>query len=227
MKYLSEIILLISFTLLVSCNEEDPIIEDNGAESGSIKYSVEFIATWSQETHPTEFPSGAHFSGLIGTTHKEGVSLFQVGEFASAGIKSMAETGSKSQLKTEIESLISSEDAGFMIDGPGIGSSPGNATTEFEIDESRSWVTITSMVAPSPDWFVAVSNLNLYEDNEWVQEIELEVGIYDSGTDSGPTYTSPNQISKPLQPVSEITDGPLASFGIVPPLGTMKFTRIE
>jgi hypothetical protein len=228
MKYLKIIILFITVTFIISCNEQDPIIEINGSEeSAPIKYSVEFIATWSEETHPNEFPASAHFSGLIGSTHKEGVSLFQVGKLASAGIKSMAETGSKSQLKTEIESLIASEDAGFMVDGSGISSSPGNTTAEFEINESHSLVTITTMIAPSPDWFVAVSALNLHEDNEWVQEIEIEVGTYDAGTDGGSSFTSPNQASKPLQPISEIADGPLSSFGVVPSLGTMKFTRIE
>ena len=40
----------------------------NGALSAekTVTYRVSFNGTWSKATHPTEFPKGAHFSGLIG-----------------------------------------------------------------------------------------------------------------------------------------------------------------
>ena len=38
---------------------------------GDARYRVTFQATWSAETHPTNFPANPHFSGLVGATHNE------------------------------------------------------------------------------------------------------------------------------------------------------------
>ena len=219
---------LILSSILVSCNEDDgiPVIE-KPEEPESVRYSVKFDALWSQQTHPAEFPSSAHFSGLIGATHTENVHLFELDQLASPGIKSMAETGSKNALKSEIEALMNSGDADFLIDGPGIGRSPGEATIEIDVQKSHPYVTITSMIAPSPDWFIAVSDVNLFEDDSWIATLELEVGAYDSGTDSGTTFTSANEVTDPYMPVHEINSGPLFLGGFVATMGTITFTRIE
>ena len=76
------------------------------ASTSSARYQVTFNATWSATTHPTDFPSNAHFSGLIGLTHTENVALFELGGTASQGIINMAETGSKNPLTAEIEAII-------------------------------------------------------------------------------------------------------------------------
>jgi len=44
--------------------------------------------------------------GLIGAAHNEHISLWNEGEFASLGIKNMAETGSKNPLNIDISSAI-------------------------------------------------------------------------------------------------------------------------
>ena len=55
-------------------------------------------------------------------------------------------------------------------------------------------VTLTSMIASSPDWLVGVDSLSLIENDEWLlTKIAILYG-YDAGTDSGPTYTFPDQI---------------------------------
>jgi hypothetical protein len=70
------------------------------------KYKLTFNATWSSSTHPNDFPSNPHFSGLIGMTHNADIKLFEVDKKATDGIKNMAETGGKSPLSDEIDQLI-------------------------------------------------------------------------------------------------------------------------
>src|SRR5262245_36189318 len=53
------------------------------------QYQVVFNATWSQATHPTNWPSNAHFSGLVGGTHNNNVHFWRDGETASEGIRLM------------------------------------------------------------------------------------------------------------------------------------------
>ena len=77
---------------------------------GDARYRVTFQATWSAETHPTNFPANPHFSGLVGATHNENNRIWQRGKLASDGIELMAETGGKSQLLAEIDALIEAED---------------------------------------------------------------------------------------------------------------------
>ncbi|MBT3449600.1 MAG: hypothetical protein HOC28_10750 [Bacteroidetes Order II. Incertae sedis bacterium] len=110
-------------------------------------YSVVFTGTWSNTTHPLGFPANPHFSGLIGTTHNGTISIWTEGEIASAGIEQMAETGSKSTLRNEIQSAQQVGTAGFVLDGGGISSSPGEVALEFFVNEDHPYISLVSMLA--------------------------------------------------------------------------------
>ncbi len=98
----------------------------------------------------------------------------------------MAELGSTSALSSEVNQAISASNAGQVISGGGIGRSPGSASSTFKVTADFHLVTVTSMLAPSPDWFVGVSGLNLLDgSNNWKQREEVELFVYDAGTDSG------------------------------------------
>ena len=190
------------------------------------RYRVTFDAFWSSQTHPTAFPSNPHFSGLIGLTHTSNVALFELGGMASPGIVNMAETGSKNPLTSEIEAIINGGQGQTLLSGGGVGTSPGAVTLEFDISDSHPLVSLTTMIAPSPDWFVGVRDLNLFENGQWVDRA-ITVGVYDGGSDSGTSFTSGNQATNPMEPISMITGGPLATNGSIPSMGTMTFERID
>lgn len=198
------------------------------AATPTAEYSVEFNATWSASTHPDRFPGSAHFSGLIGGTHSDRVVFWEPGEPASAGIKTMAETGGKSPLITEISTAIAADTAEFILNGGGIGTSPGSVRiASFTIGIEFPLITLVSMIAPSPDWFVGVHDLPLLVDGRWVEELVVELPPYDAGTDSGATYTSSNQATTPAEPISVIETAPFLAGDAVPPLGTFTFTRLD
>jgi spondin-1 len=61
------------------------------------------------------------------------------------------------------------------------------------------------MIYPSPDWFVGVSGLELCLANgSWVEQKILNLYPYDAGTDSGPTYISPDQPTIPKEAIRRI-----------------------
>jgi len=214
------------FVILIGCSENENIITQPEPELNA-RYKLTFNASWSAQTHPNDFPSSSHFSGLIGMTHNGNTLLFAKGEIASDGIKNMAETGSKNPLETEIQDIISNGIGNTLISGDGINPSPGEVSLEFDISSSHSMVSVVSMVAPSPDWFVSVSNINLIENNEWVTSKTITVDIYDAGTDDGGTFLSPDNPTVPRVTIFEITTPPLAVNNVVAPLGTITFTKIE
>ena len=96
---------------------------------------------------------------MIGGTHNSAVSFWDTGSNASEGIKQMAEFGSMGALRGEINQAISASNADAVLDGS-VMNSPGSQTITFNIRPPWNLVTVTSMLAPSPDWFVGVSGLN-------------------------------------------------------------------
>jgi hypothetical protein len=195
--------------------------------SGPAQYRLTFKTTWSNITHPTDFPENPHFSGLIGATHKQGVRLWVEGELATPGIETVAEDGLKGPLDTEIEALITSGGACANISGGGVSPSPGMRILDFTISPDCTYVSVVSMIAPSPDWFVGVSGISLSEYGEWIDEVVVELPPLDAGTDLGPTYTSPNEPAESPVAIHRIDYEPLLVNGVVPPMGTFTFTQLD
>ncbi len=194
----------------------------SGTFGSVVQYEVTFDATWSVGTH-TNFPPNPHFSPLIGGTHDASVNFWQVGANASNGIESMAETGATSTLSSEVQAAILSGVAYTIISGGGIGLSPDSVTTTFDIHSAHPRVTLVSMIAPSPDWFVGVSDLPLFEDGQWHREVVVDLWPYDAGTDSGVNFTSANADTNPADPITLIGGFPFTGD---PPLGTFTFKLV-
>jgi hypothetical protein len=187
---------------------------------------VTFGATWSEQTHPTDIPPTPHFSGLIGGTHRSTVKFWEEGGLATEGIRLMAERGRQTPLDLEVEAAIAAGHAQHLIAGDDVPRSPGTVSHEFGVTRDYPLVTLVTMVAPSPDWFVGVSGLSLIENGSWVGEKVVSLHAYDAGTDSGVTFSSADVKTSPPQPIHGITTGPLVARGSVP-LGTFTFRRIS
>jgi hypothetical protein len=194
------------------------------------RYQVLFNATWSQQTHPTNFPvSSAHWSGLVGGAHNDQVHFWREGETASEGIRMMAELGSQPRLLSEVRAAITNGTAHFTLAGGGINPAPGNRLLVFPQPMQRDYslVTLCSMIAPSPDWFVGVDSLNLIEAGQWVTNKTVTLYGFDAGTDSGATYTSADQVTTPRGVVTRFTGFPALVNGVIVPFGTFTFTRLD
>lgn len=189
------------------------------------QYEVTFESTWSAGTHPTDFPSDAHFSGLIGGTHRETVSFWREGSTASEGIRAMAERGAKSPLADEVSRAIADGHALAVLSGGGIAQSPGSVSLAFDISQSHPFVTVVTMVAPSPDWFAGVSALPLFVNGDWVTETIADLVVFDAGTDSGVTFRSPDEETRPRQPIRRLTGYPIGDGTTAVPFGRIIFRR--
>ena len=183
-------------------------------------YSVTFEATWSEVTHPTDFPPGPHFSGLVGGTHDASVSFWETGELASLGMKRMAEWGSQTELLAEVQAAIDAGQAGSTIADDPLWTVPGSTSIQVPVEPEFPLVTLVAMIAPSPDWFIGVRNLDLRPGGQWADEIVVDLFAYDAGTDSGPSYTSPDQATVPPEPIALIDGYP---FTEGEPIGTFTF----
>lgn len=191
---------------------------------GSVAYEISFAGTWSAETHPDGFPPGPHFSPLIGAVHDDSFDMWTVGELASDGIESMAETGSTTGLGSEV---MAAGPAASVIRGPGIGSSPGTASTTFVATPEWPRVSITTMLAPSPDWFVGLDAVALCIEGAWIDFLQLQAILHDAGTDGGLTYTAPNDDSDPPENIRALEEAPFHDGSEFIRVGHFDITRLD
>jgi hypothetical protein len=191
------------------------------ARAGTATYRATFQSTWSAATHPVDFPApAAHFSGLIGGTHHAAVHFWRVGELASPGIENMAETGGKSPLNGEVNAAIAAGSAYSLISGGGLATTPAEVSVDFEIAETHPLVSLVTMIAPSPDWFVGVDSLPLVSAGRWRERVVVDLFPHDAGTDSGTNHQNVDIDTQPRAAISPITGFPYTG---TPRLGTFTF----
>ncbi len=185
-------------------------------------YEVTFDATWSAATHPGAYPSGAHFSPLIGATHRPDKHMWRPGELASAGMEEMAELGGTGTLTNIINATIASGVSGERLIKSVVLGSPGSTSLTFQVTDEFHAVSLVTMLAPSPDWFVGTDAVSLLENGDWVEETVVQLLVWDAGTDSGATFTSFDADTVPQIPIALQTGGP---FTGADPIGTFTFRR--
>ncbi|MRT92943.1 spondin domain-containing protein [Ancylomarina sp. 16SWW S1-10-2] len=206
MKKLKFILYIMLAFLIVSCSESDGPIE-MGIESNAT-YTVTFTMHWNSSDFPTDYPSNASFSPLIGWSHSSSNSFFKVGTTATEGIKEMTETASIDTLQTELETKITDGEGLDFVLGSGLDSGTGEISVEVEVDATNSAITLVSKLIPSPDWYVGALNVDLYDGNNFVDSTMTAV-VYDAGTDSGLSFASANSTTDPQGLISLFVDSPL------------------
>ena len=189
-------------------------------------YRVTFERTWSEKTHPADFPLLAHFSPVIGVTHDAQYEPFSAGHQPTKGIEMLCEEGKHQPLDGEIRAEIGKGDAGTLIEtADPLRKAPETATARFEIDEAHPMVSIGAMIAPSPDWCAFAANVPLFENGAWVAEKSVDLEAFDVGTDSAKTYRA---LDADMNPKGEIQLNPSAYFVMKDhraPVGRVTFVR--
>ncbi|WP_052467021.1 T9SS type A sorting domain-containing protein [Psychroserpens damuponensis] len=196
-------------------------------------YNITFNSIWENDivdpllgNSTAAIPGNAHWSNLVGATHNSNYTLVEMGTLASLGVKNVAETGNNDALMTEIMNEINvtgNANQWLQEDFSPFAAISSATLNEVIVDENYPLLSLVSMIAPSPDWMIAVNSLNLRDGNAWKPEVIIELFPYDAGTDSGSTYTAANQISTPFQPISVlINEEPFNAK----PIGTLTITLV-
>ena len=184
-------------------------------------YSVTFQGTWTNSVTSGGVPSGAHFTTLIGGVHNAGVTFLREGGMASAGVESMAELGGTPTLESEINAAM--PNAFAVIEQSIASGGTATATVDITLPTDHPRVTLLSMVAPSPDWFVGVSGLTLLDDQgDWLASRVLNLYPWDAGTEEGTEFSLSNS---PTSPQGVITSLRGTGKFSNEPIATLTFTR--
>ena len=189
------------------------------------EYTVIIKSTWTKTTHPFEYPSGAHFSGMIGASHNAKYSIFAVGRRPTPGLEHLSEEGKHSPLDTEIRTAIDQGNALMLFESGGLKNWKDSMVATVRVDPAHSLVDVVNMVAPSPDWFTGATNVNLDENGTWVARKTLTLPAYDSGGDDGKTYKAPDRDTNPKKPTTRAADRHFVIHGRVKPVAILIFVR--
>src|SRR6266568_1945567 len=189
------------------------------------EYTVIVKSTWTKTTHPFEYPSGAHFSGMIGASHNAKYSVFAVGRRPTPGLERLSEEGKHSPLDTEIQSAIDQGNALMEFESGGLKNWKDSMVSTVRVDSAHPLVDVVNMVAPSPDWFTGATNVDLAENGGWVARKTLTLPAYDSGGDDGKTYKAPDRDTNPKKPTTRLADRHFVIHGRVKPVAILIFVR--
>lgn len=228
MKPISVLTCVVGLIVTLSCSS-DEVMGDNTTTppNNGAAYTVVFKFNWNQTDFPTDYPSNPHFSPLVGWVHTPDESLFKVQSLPTPGIEQMAETGATSTLVKEMNKLIAKGKGLSSYTGKGLTGGVGSIQIDIAVSKNHSAVSLATMLAPSPDWYVACVNVNLLDkEGKFVSDKEVVGYVHDAGTDNGTSFASSNSDTQPKKPISIITSAPLGDGKQVnPSFCTVTFTK--
>lgn len=211
------------FITIASCKKD---VKELPNDLKTTNYTVTFNINWNSTDYPIDYPTNAHFSKLIGWTHQANTEFFKAGTLASEGIRKMAELGATTPLDNEINQRITTGEGLHLYIGNNLGSGVGIIEQIVTVDKTHTAATLATMLAPSPDWYLAVVNINLFEDDAFVNSKSVVAYVYDAGTDDGTTYNSANTNTYPRRAISYFVSAPLGNDTVVSPaIATVTFTK--
>lgn len=189
------------------------------------EYRVVLKSTWTPTGHPFEYPSGAHFSGLIGASHNARYSLFAVGRLPTPGLERLSEEGKHGPLDNEIRAAITAGDALELFETGSLKNFRDSLVTTVRVDPQHPMVSFVAMIAPSPDWFTGAASVNLVENGVWVGTRMLRLSAYDSGGDDGTTYKAADRNNDPKKATSRAATRHFMLRGTPIPVATLRFIK--
>ena len=181
-----------------------PVQAQGNAQSATYRVAFEGKFAASALASGVSVPSGEHFTTLIGAVHNGSVTFWSSGQTASAGVEAVAEVGGTSTFKSEINAAM--PNALAVIEQSIASGGTATATVDITLTTDHPLVTLTSMVAPSPDWFVGVSELSLRNtaDDGWQQSLTVDLFPYDAGTEEGTEFSLTNDATSPQGTIASI-----------------------
>jgi hypothetical protein len=195
------------------------------APTAPAEYTVIIKSTWTKANFPLEYPSDAHFSGMIGASHNARYTIFAVGRRPTKGLERLSEEGKHSPLNDEIKQAIDQGNALELFESGGLKNWQDSMMTTVRVDPGHPLVDVVNMIAPSPDWFTGATNVSLIENGAWVARRRIVLPAYDSGGDDGTTYKAPDKDANPKKPTTRNTNRHFVVRGAAQPVAVLTFVR--
>lgn len=162
-------------------------------------YEVVFRNSWTEQSHPFQYPENALFGDQMVVVHSSDFMLFRPGRMVTEGFEDFAEEGDAALLEEELSdaetegsvarwSRKRGRDLGFVV-----------------LDSKYDFVSTATRLSPSPDWFTGLSKVRpIGQDGFWIPSFSVDVYPLDAGTKAGFLYTDSEDQSS-SNPVTRMT----------------------
>ena len=208
--------------LIVSCKKgtDQPTLSE-------ANYQITVTGKWQMPQFGV--PPNVHFTYFAGMVHNSTSSLWMPGQNSSLGIKNVAENGGLTQIIHEVDSILALNNSISHIAFPPP-SAIGMVTSNIHCNSNFSYVSFASMIAPSPDWFIGVHDLNLYNNKVWQTDTLINLYVYDAGTKEGDAFSMTGAATIPQQTIILQTPAKATVLAngnsSLPPIATVRFTKL-
>lgn len=223
MRYLPVFLILLS---VYACTKKD------GGNPSSLPfseqvYTMEITNKWTSQYFNA--PATAHFTNFIGLIHGKDTFMWKPGILANKGMENMAENGSNGVLYANLAAIVASKKAlsRFGFTPPAINSVK---TDTIKVNTDNSYISLGSMIAPSPDWFTGMHDYNLVQSGKWIDDVTVDIFAYDAGTEDGNAFTYDNPVSDPQQFITLIEPKQktilFKNLFVQKPIASIRFRRL-
>ena len=160
----------------------DPAYPEPECDARPAVYTVYFVGSWTLVCHPDYYFSNAHWSPPTGASHNTKYHMWDACmDDVSDGVALVSQTGSTRVIEREY--LNAGENILDTFKGRVIGGG-GNTSDVLTVDKYHQWVSAVSMLAPSRDRMVGVSDLRLCDGHEWKQYVQVCAELFSTATKS-------------------------------------------
>jgi hypothetical protein len=208
-------------TLLLSCDKKT---SEDSVPYSEASYKILVTLNWTSPAFSV--PASAHVTPLIGLVHSTDTFLWVPGKLATAGLEDVAEIGNNTKMNAELDAILQANKglSKFTITPPAV---TGTVEADVDFNTNYSCISFASMIAPSPDWFMGIHDFNLFKDKAWINDVTLNLIVYDAGTEDGNVFDYSNPETVPHQNISLLTTASVLANGrsSIDPIGTIRFIK--
>ena len=142
-------------------------------------------------------------------------------------------SGRTGTLVNEINAQITAKKAWKLIlpGGSRLGPEVMRTGIDVEVTANFSKVSIITMLAPSPDWFIGIDSLDLCDNGKWRESMNITMlPPWDAGTEGGTGFSTSNTATSPHVNIFQITNSMPGAFNgqnPIPSLGEFRFVGLH
>lgn len=178
-----------------------------GAEA---TYKVTMTNNWNLQDH-LGVPGRAHFSPVVAASHNQDFDIYNQGGLTSAPLELVAELGRQGDLNAMVNRAVNAGSALELVNTPDMFLNQ-TQTQSFmvTVTEEHPFFSMVTMIAPSPDWFVGVTNMKLHDTESGFVTSIVNIPLFalDAGTESGDfggNFSLGGAATSPHTPISVLT----------------------
>lgn len=217
LKRLSYFCLILGLLAQSGCNESHQNLTSDKVDSSTIESRATYQLTFKAVMDDT-VATGVHLTKFVGVTHKNPGVFWLPGGFSSEGLRLIAERGNQNTAISELGDAVISGDAEFVIIGQAAIWHPKNLSNSsqyshtFQISKNHPYLSLASMIGPSPDWFVGIHDELLLQDDQFIPSANYILYAYTAGTKN----------KNPHIKIARITDPAISGIAY----GTLTLTKL-